>query len=244
MPFHDGLYRQLLDECRKAAVLSAINEALSSQGLPTHPTLDSLLALLHEEGRAHFPVIDVVFPTALIRIEEDGDPVWKSFLLAAMLPGLEHLHFSLRHTTSFKHGLWEEVLFAFSEAITALAPSQRTSHVQHNLLLEVRKRVRWSLEERAAQRHQEVALEDLAWEPSSEPNHAAALLQLLFEQAVRKGRVSLADCSLVIATELHGLTCAEVARREGLPEDVVRQRKSRALKRLRAFVAEEKERPR
>ena len=160
------------------------------------------------------------------------DPIAGRVVLEAMLPGLKNLAARLLIDMRDREELWSALLACAWERIRAYPVARRPRRVAANLLLDC---LRGTLAALSEARRDPMALacklpRELVAVPAEDGVDA------LLDGAVAAGAVSRDEAELILATRTDDVSLRVFAEAEGTSFVMVRQRRSRAERRLRFFL--------
>lgn len=192
---------------------------MQSKAAPAAGKQRALLAILRANGR-------------------DGDPRWRSILLAAFWPGLDSVFKRKHHWDVHADERWQNIQWAFLQTVCNLDIVRREDRIASRIIngtihrLHDEYRRLWRQVERETPTDPEM-FEDLLGSDGIDCD--AIDLQIAQEKEIqrirnhaRAGRISEADCLLIIGTRIYGKSAAEYGREIGISGDLARKRRLRA----------------
>lgn len=173
---------------------------------------------------------DAALRALLMRAQ--SEPLAGRVVLEAMLPGLKKLAGRLLIDARDREELWSVLLACAWERICAYPVARRPRRIAANLLLDC---LRGTLAALAQVRRDPVALacklpRELVAVPAEDG------VDDLLDGAVAAGAVSRDEAELILATRTDDVSLRAFAETEGTSFAMVRQRRSRAERRLRFFL--------
>jgi DNA-directed RNA polymerase specialized sigma24 family protein len=209
--------------CRRFAVWQDTDDALSPFRDPR-----ALLRFLRGPGAAADK--DAALRALLMRAR--SEPLAGRVVLEAMLPGLKKLAGRLLTDVRDREELWSALMACAWERICAYPVERRPRRVAANLLLDC---LRGTLAALSETRRDSAALacrlpRELVAAPTEDGVDA------LLNGAVAAGAVSRYEAELILATRTDEVSLRAFAEAEGTSFVMVRQRRSRAERRLRFFL--------
>jgi DNA-directed RNA polymerase specialized sigma24 family protein len=160
------------------------------------------------------------------------EPIAGRVVLEAMLPGLKKLAGRLLIDVRDREELWSVLLSSAWERIRTYPVQQRPRRVAANVLLDS---MRGTLATLSSARRDPAALGcKLPGELVAAPAHEG--VDAVLDRAVAAGAVSRDEADLILATRTDDVSLRAFAEVEGTSFVMVRQRRSRAERRLRFFL--------
>jgi DNA-directed RNA polymerase specialized sigma24 family protein len=161
-----------------------------------------------------------------------GEPLAGRVVLEAVLPGLKNIAGRLLVDVRDREELWSVLLACAWEQIRTYPVARRPRRVAANLLFDC---LRGTLTALAHARRDPAALaSELPHELEAAPTQEG--VDALLDRAVGAGALSRNEAELLLATRTDGVSLRAFAQAEGSSFVMVRQRRSRAERRLRFFL--------
>ena len=183
-------------------------------------TWTDVIALMRA-GSSEDPAKEAVLLAILQARAEDKDPRWRAILLAIFWPGLDAIHNRKEGWDADEDERWQNVLWAFLQAVCCLDVSKRTDHLVQRIINTTIHRLHdeyrrvWNREERETPTDPE-QFEELVG-GGDEPDFDAIDLRSKQDAEIERlrahadaGRISDADFLLLVGTRVYGKTAAQV----------------------------------
>lgn len=200
-------------------------------------------------GTSRDPEKDHVLLPILQAHGEDGDPRWRTILLAIFWPALESIWRRKRHWDSDPDALWANVVWAFLRAVFRLDPSKRGSRLVQKIVNDIFHGLHDDYRRDWRRAAREVATDpgELAGhDVEDEREAAAATLRLEQEARIQvlkahraAGRINDPDFLLLVGTQVYGRQLADCARESGITYEVAKKRQQRAIRAIGGLLRSE-----
>jgi hypothetical protein len=178
---------------------------------------------------------------------EDEDARWRAILLVIFWPALESIHFKKYHWDPvYPDELWSNILWTFFEVVCRVDVKRRPERLVSKIVNDVFHRLHdeyrrvWDRMKRETNVEQEEF--DVLAGGVGEMGFAEVEFREQQEVEVRRlrkhmeeGRISEADCLLIIGSRVYGQSIADYAREAGLGYQVAKKRRQRAEAVIRQF---------
>jgi len=209
-----------------------------------------VLSFMHA-GRPTEAEQDRVLRPILLAHAEDRDARWRTVLLAVFWPGLESIFWQKRHWDRDPDGRWQNVTWAFLQAVCRLDPTRRPSRLAAKVINDTasglyrnyRSEWRYAGMERPTEDEELTTLAGgaeaigiAAFELWDSVQARAARLR----ERVERGRISEEDYLMLVATRIYGETLADWCRDHAVDYELARKRRQRAEAKLRKMEEKSK----
>jgi DNA-directed RNA polymerase specialized sigma24 family protein len=218
--------------------------AASSQVLSGFPTALRLLQHLHHhENENPIPSSDEVL-LELLRpeIETRFHPLWQRLFLLVFIPSIHRTTSQI--TTSFpsltRDDTAQHLVTVLLESLHSHELRSRRSHLAFAIARMMRRRCfQWAIQESRRSPRDESDVTPIAHDESDvgeENSRSAMLLTQFFDNCQRRGWLSAEERHLLTQFKLEGISCPELARRNGHSAIAIRHRIQRLVDRLRRIA--------
>lgn len=200
-------------------------------------------------GTSRDPEKDRVLLPILQAHANDGDPRWRTILLAIFWPALESTCRRKRHWDRDPDALWANVVWAFLRTVCRLDPAKRASRLVQKIVNDVFHGLHddYRRDWRRAAREVVIDPDELAGR-DVEDERGAAAATLRLEQEARIGvlkahraasRINDPDFLLLLGTQVYGRPLADCARESGMTYEAAKKRQQRAIRAIGGLAPNE-----
>lgn len=238
-----ALLAELSHECAHAEYQSG---AASTNVLAGFPTPLDLLRKIHAPDD---PADNSFSDPLLLELLEQNwragvSSIWQRLLLQVFIPTIHRT--ASQVTASFpslaREDVSQHILCSFLEFLPSRELQLRRSHLAFTIARKLRRRAfRWAIHEAQGTLREEpdpapaIALDNLA---SSQSSGVQILLHQFLDDCQRIGALGPEERKLLTEFKIEGLSCIELARRNGHSAIAIQHRIQRLLDRLRRIAAE------
>jgi hypothetical protein len=244
MPYNQALYDTLVEECSTPRFLPEFRAIFSKfLGVTGFQHPQELISFMHSRDEDAIREKNTVLRRLIDQVQRNTSSQWQSLLLATMLPGLENLFICRRHSHANEtHDLWDAIILCFLEAASAIHHANVKDGLVFRVLLDTRHLLgRWEFTRRGYRSRVVLSGEALDPDlPDSAPSPSTDDVTDFLQRLVRREVITDPEAELFIITEIEGFTLRELAKDRNESEVALRQRKSRAMARIRRFLTAEK----
>ena len=170
---------------------------------------------------------------------QDQDARWRTILLVIFWPGLLSMHARKHHWDADPHERWQNIVWIFLQVVCRVNVTQRPHRLVQKVFNDTLHRLYDEYRRSWTRMHREIAmdLEELEALAGGIESTDIAGIELREAQAreierlrehMEAGRISEADCLLLIGTRVYGHSVADYARVVGLDYQVAKKRRQRA----------------
>ena len=195
-------------------------------------------------GTSTDPRKDEVLRPVFRTHKDDGDPRWRTILLAVFWPGLEGISGKKRHWDEDPDELWQNIVLTFLLVVSRLDVSRRPARLVQKVVNDTIHNLYEGYRRRWKRTNREVTVNPQHMEEATLGVNGIDLeaidLRAAYQQQVSKlrehlsaGRISEPEFFMLLGTRLHGFSLAEYARAVGLNYEVAKKRRQRLEARLR-----------
>ncbi len=212
-------------------------------------TWEDVIAFMRT-GTSADPRKDEILRPILRAHGQDSDPRWRTILLAIFWPGLKSLAYRKRHWEDDpEYGLdelWQNIIWTFLKVVCRLDVSQRPARLVQKIMNDTNHDLYQMYKRRWDRTNRELPLDQHEIESLAMVVDGVGLEILYRREAAEQeidrlrghrdaGRISDADCRLLVATRVNGMSVADYARDRGLNYEVAKKRRQRAEAVIRRF---------
>lgn len=216
--------------------------AASSGALAGFPNAFSLIEKLHARDdrqdnlRTDPLLLDLLGHYRL----SSSEPVWQRLLLLVFIPTIHRTasQISARFPSLARQDIAQNVLAIFLERLHSEELHRRRSHIAFAVARTLRRQAfRWAIHEsRNRPLESEEAPAGAEGVASGGPFAAGILLHEFLDDCEKTGWLSPVERALLLQFKVEGISCAELARRNGHSAVAIRHRIQRLLERLRRIA--------
>ena len=235
------LERDLVAKLGKDRARAEYQALLSSQTVLScfsSPTL--LVQELHRRSEnEHNPRADVLLSEILREnAQADSHPIWQQLLLLVFIPTIHRTttQVAFAFSSLARDDVSQHVLALFLENLTSHDLKSRDSHVAFTVARSLRRKAfRWAIQESRTSSVNGMADDARNLQPTvvKDPFAPQFLLNEFLDACERAGLLSVNERTLIKAFKIHGISCAELARRNGHTPIAMKRRIQRVIERLR-----------
>lgn len=202
------------------------------------------------DAKSHDPQKNRVLRGIFAAHGKDGNPRWRTILLAMFWPGLRSLHHQKQHWDADPEELWQNMVWVFLQVVCKIDVAKRPERLAQKIMNDTIHRLcdiyrkKWTIAKL------EVPLESGNGEDDNEGEIIVGaqddidydgidlrILQASEIKRLRKhlnsGRISEEDFLLLVGTRVYGKSVADYAREAGMNYELARKRRLRAEAHLR-----------
>ena len=180
----------------------------------------------------------------IVRQNENAPPpsVWQRILFLAFIPTIHRTASQVRmlFPALARDDTSQHVLTAFLEVLGSPELRARQSHVAFTIARKLRRQVfRWAIRETQGAAPEESGgevIKEVENAAAQEPLYAEVVLDQFLNNCQKMGWLSTEERELLVRFKLDGVTCREIAGRNGNAAAAVRHRIQRLLDRLRRLA--------
>jgi len=196
------------------------------------------------DGKTRKPQKNQVLRSILITHGKDGDPRWRTLLLAIFWPGLKSLANQKRHWDKDAEELWQNLVWVFLQVVCKIDAAKRPERLAQKIINDTVHHLCDMYKRKWATARMEQSLDSDDADPAigakDDIDYDGIDLRIRQESAVKRLRVHLdsrlisnADFLLIVETRVYGKSVAGYAREAGMSYELARKRRLRAESNLR-----------